>query len=399
MRRVVPALFILVTGALAAPADELVRSGLEALRAGRAAEAWSLFDRAVRLRPDDLSTRFWRAKAAVAGERWREALDDLTQIVRERPTSLPSWVELGRCYVALGDMAKARSALEQALSLEPGHREATRLLDSLPAAPAPPAGAPRRPAVGDRLAWETAGVRVDPRAVWAEGRQVHDYTFGAAPTDWEPAGGTWAISSRYACEPEWSFYGGHSRGICAIWNKRRYRGDLAVEAYVAFKHGLPWADNAWSYIPSDLNLTLHADRGDLGSGYSFIYSGENGAATEIRRGDRLLARTTEPDALIPSFSDHNPLFQADEQGRPFGDFHRRWWRLEARYHAGHLTFLVDGRTVIEAEDPAPRDAGQVAIWTIGSGMVIARVRIAYQEELRTAAPEVVVAAPGALPEG
>ncbi len=249
--------------------------------------------------------------------------------------------------------------------------------------------------IGPCVGWQSS-LALPPDAVALDGSRLYDYTFGSAPTDWEPRGGTWSITSRYACEPEWSFFGGHGRGLASIWNKREFLGDIAVEAYVAFKHGLPWAPDKWFYVPTDLNLNLCSRPGELASGYSFIYSGRNGSTTMIRRGEQILAATTDPRFLDPQFTDHNPLFQRDEDGRPFGQFHRHWWRLEARRTGRRLTFLIDGRVALQAEDPAPPEGGHVAIWTMGSGLVIARVRIAYQEETRRAEPALTVDEPTPL---
>lgn len=247
---------------------------------------------------------------------------------------------------------------------------------------------------------ERVGLAVDGlRAIGhdAEGGQSLDYTFNAAPVDWLPGGGRWAVSARYACDPEWSFYGGQSRGLCALWNKREFAGDLVVEAYVAFKHGLPWAPEHWYYVPTDLNLTIGADLGDLSSGTSFVYSGRGGTTTMIRRGDQILAQTQETDKVLPAFTDHNPYGELDETGLDYGGFHRHWWRLEARRTGGRLTFSVDGRQLLDVADPEPARPGHIALWTVGSGFVIARARVAYGAELRPAQPLVVVRQPTSLP--
>ncbi|MCC7494402.1 MAG: hypothetical protein IT204_18740 [Fimbriimonadaceae bacterium] len=251
--------------------------------------------------------------------------------------------------------------------------------------------------LGPRVGYDSGRLRLGEANFALAGSRLLDYTFGTAPTDWEPVGGTWEITSRYACEPEWSFFGGASRGVCSLWNKRALRGDLAVEVYVAFRHGLPWSNEAWHYIPSDLNLNLCSKRGDLASGYSFICSGRNGSTTMIRRGTRVLAQTSDPQFLVPQFLDVNPLFQQDADGKAFGQFHRHWWRLEARKVGQTLTLLVDGRQALEVTDPAVLDSGHLALWTVGSGMVVARVRVAYQDELRATAPQLVVDQPVPLP--
>lgn len=384
------ALLLIAVPAVAGPLDQ----ALERLRDGQAAEAVPLLRQAVTAAPDDLSARYWLAAALVELGDWPNAVAELRVVLEDKPTSAPSLLLLARALVGQGRRDQAAQVLDAALRLDPtlpGAHELRKQLvtDRQPSVQDPPGG--------PRVGVEMRDGRALPRLVNVAGERLYDYTFGTAPTDWEPSGGDWSITSRYACEPEWSFFGGQSRGLCAIWNKRRFAGDLTVEAYLAFKHGLPWAREQWSYVPSDLNITIGAEPGDLASGYSFIYSGDHGRASMIRHGDRVLAETTDSDALLPSFSDANPLFQVDESGRPFGQFHRHWWRLEARKAAGRLQFVIDGKLALDIEDPDPRAAGQVAIWTVGSGLVIARCRIAYQTELAGAQPGLRVSTPAPLP--
>ena len=104
----------------------------------------------------------------------------------------------------------------------------------------------------------------------------------------------------------------------------------------------------------------------------------------IRRGQKVLASTTEPEFLAPSYSDVKPDTDS---------FHRRWWRLEAHLRGNRVAFYIDGQKAIEAIDPDPLTAGQVALWTVRNGMMVARVRIAYaDEQSRAARPPVRVVA-------
>jgi len=222
-----------------------------------------------------------------------------------------------------------------------------------------------------------------------ESRQLLDYTFGSAPTDWLPSGGAWQVFSRFACDPSWSFYGGHSPAVACLWHKRRFEGPIVVEAYVAFKHGLPYNEDrgqgrkGWSYRPADLCLTLCGDGASLDSGYSFVYGADEGTRTLVRRGAQVLAATEDPELVTPSFCDAVP----DSE-----EFHRRWWRLEAHVADGRLTFFIDGHKAIEAVDPRPLTGGKIALWTVRNGMMIARVRVAYTREVRPAEPAVRVLA-------
>lgn len=238
------------------------------------------------------------------------------------------------------------------------------------------------PSVGSRVGLQVEGLGDTAAALFERNADVNsarllDYTFASAPTDWQPTGGTWDVYSRFACDPTWSFFGGWSRGLACLWNKRTFAAPLVVEAYVAFKHGLPFNDAKWSYRPSDLCMTFCGDGVNPSSGYQLIWSGDESARTMLRRGETILAQTDDPEALAPSFLDAKP--ETD-------DFHRRWWRLEVRLDNGHLVAYVDGHKAVEATDPQPLTSGKLALWTVRNGIMVARVRVASGRELPPARP-------------
>lgn len=377
-----------------AAVGELERAA-EALRAGRVAEAEALLTRVLEADPGHLPARYQRARARARAGRWDEAAADYRAVLDRKPESAPSWRGLAEACEALGQPGEAFAAYRRALALQPGD-PALRAAVARLAASSPPSAVASLPAdatqparLGPRMAVDVTGFRgVAQTALDASGGQLLDYTFAAAPTDWTPAGGTWAVSSRFACDPSWSFFGGHSRGLAIIWNKRAFAGDQVVEAYVSFKHGLPWNSRDWSYRPADLCLTLCGDGRDPDSGYSFIYGGDEGSRTLICRGDRVLAETREPQYLPPSYNDERPNAE---------DFHRRWWRLQAALTGDRLAFYVDGDEALTVTDPQPLRGGRIALWTVHNGMMVARVRVAYQQELRTVEPEFVRAEPVPLP--
>ncbi|MBI5834030.1 MAG: hypothetical protein HZB16_17185 [Armatimonadetes bacterium] len=402
---------VLTAPLCAGPADDALSAGIKELAAGQTDNALKQFNQAIGLDPALLAARFYRAKCLARQEKWAEAVVDLNAVLAKKADSAASWIELARYQIELGQVGDAGTSLERGLAIEPASpagAEVKRLLASRSGARTSPdtrlvsgpqgVYASALP-IGPRVAVNTEGVAIEETAIGVDGQRVLDYTFGTAPTDWVPAGGKWEVTNRYACEPDWNFFGGQSRGLCAIWNKRRLDGDVLVEAYVAFKHGLPWADGEWYYVPSDLNINLASDFNNLDSGYSFIYSGRNGSTTMIRRGEKVLAQTRDVDKLLPQFTDANPLFGQDDQGREFGKFHRHWWRLEARRTGDKLRFSVDGKLVLEATDPNPARTGHVALWTVGSGMVVARMRIAFNQELRPLEPKVVVRQATPIGEG
>ncbi|MBI2299967.1 MAG: hypothetical protein HYU66_13675 [Armatimonadetes bacterium] len=214
-----------------------------------------------------------------------------------------------------------------------------------------------------------------------------EYTFDTAPTDWRPTAGVWAVASRYACDPTWSFFGGRSPGLACVWNKRRFLGDVEMEAYVAFQYGLPWTETTWLERPMDLCLTLCGDGVEPSSGYSFLFGGDYGARTLLRRGDKVLAATSNPEHLPPSYSDERPSLE---------QMHWRWFRLLAWKRGDKVGMDVDGKRAFEVADPEPLAGGQVALWTVHNGMMVARVRVGYAAEEPCATPLVRVAEPAPL---
>lgn len=401
---------VLIAAALPAAAVTLDEA-LALLRGGQAIEAETALRVVVTEHPDDLSARYWLAVALAKNGRQEEAVEQYLRILAEKPESVGSWVALAQVYERLQFPDEALAAYRRAHALQPGNRElaaAIRRLERAAAAP-PELTEPSHPvqpptgvisgspgALGHFVGIGSEGVRmpfnnlIRQAGLDAVGEQVLDYTFASAPTDWQPVSGTWQVTNRFACDPTWSFFGGASRGLAAIWNKREFVGDLTVEAYVSFRHGLPYNPQQWSYRPADICLTLFGDGVDPASGYSFIYSGNEGRTTMIRRGDEVLAATDDPRYVAPSYTDTRPDTEA---------FHRRWWRLEARRIGDRLEFWVDGAKALEVELDEPVDSGRVAIWTVRNGISVARVRISYAAMRLPDAPPVRVATPTPLPAG
>ena len=404
-------LAVAVLCASAAPMDD----ALTLYRAGRFAEAEAGFAAIYQAEPDQLGALYWRARARSAQEHWQAAVADYQAVLKQKPDSSPSRLGLAVALEHLSRPTDALAAYQAVLAVEPANEQASEavarltteqaaatkaapVIDATPAKPVdlPPALPVTEPApdLGPRISIEADGlsanfnVLLQKAGLEATSPQLLDYTFGSAPVDWEPTSGLWQVSSRFACDPSWSFFGGYSLGLASIWNKRQFEGDLVVEAYVSFKHGLPWNPTAWSYRPADLCLTICGDGENPASGYSFIYAGDEGSRTMIRKGGEILASTSDPQFLSPSYSDQRPATE---------EFHRRWWQLVAIKRGDTLTFVIDGQPALTVKDPQPLAGGRIAIWTVHNGMMVARVRVAYQQELRRQQPVVVLHDPVPLP--
>ncbi|MFP4057466.1 MAG: hypothetical protein ACLF0G_11410 [Candidatus Brocadiia bacterium] len=227
-----------------------------------------------------------------------------------------------------------------------------------------------------RCAQPPAGRRV---ALWAEGWEpqlaqasvssahlVDDY-FEAAPVDWRADSGTWNMRNRWTCSPQWSWMGGSSPHVAALWHKLRFRGDVSFHVFAAFQ--MKKIDGR-IYRPRDLNLTLCGDGHDLASGYTLLYGGWNNTATALLRREEVVASTTalakRPPTLLDTTPDTNQL-------------HRKWWHLAVHKRGSRVACYVDDQLVLDYTDPQPLDGGSLCLWTHANAIMVARVYVTYEE--------------------
>src|SRR5687767_15115984 len=71
------------------------------------------------------------------------------------------------------------------------------------------------------------------REVEVNNGHVYDYTFASAPSDWRVQSGVWEMTNRWDCSPGWSWFGGRSEEIAAVWHKRKFSGDFSIQFYFA----------------------------------------------------------------------------------------------------------------------------------------------------------------------
>jgi len=217
------------------------------------------------------------------------------------------------------------------------------------------------------------GTMPDLKSVQVETGHVYDYTFTSAPTDWKVQSGIWDMTNRWSCSPQWSWFGGRSDEVAAVWNKRRFQGDISVQFYFAFKMGMSGV-RSWPEDPSDAAVTILGDGRNLGSGYSFIVGADDNQRSILMRGGKVVAESREPEALLPTLTDGKP-----EQD----DMHRRWWYVRINKIGSRVECWLDNNLLFTYDDPKPLDAGQLAVWTYNNGIMLSRVQIYYENEVRS----------------
>jgi hypothetical protein len=229
-----------------------------------------------------------------------------------------------------------------------------------------------------------AGALPDLKGVDLETRHVYDYTFSTAPTDWKIASGVWEMTNRWSCSPGWSWFGGRSDETAAIWNKRKLAGDQSAQVYFAFKMGMSGVQS-WPEYPTDAALTICGDGKSLGTGYTFIAGANDNTRSILMKNGQVVASSTAPEAILPRLTDSNP-------GNDL--MHRRWWFSRIDKSGGKVSCYLDDKLVLTYDDAKPLNAGQTAIWTYNNGLMLARVQLYYQNEIR---PVYVKAIPNAAP--
>ena len=217
-----------------------------------------------------------------------------------------------------------------------------------------------------------SGAVPDLQNVSVENDHVYDYTFTSAPTDWWVQSGVWEMTNRWSCSPGWSWFGGRSEEIAAVWNKRRFSGDLSAQFYFAFKMNLAGTPD-WYYHPSHVAATIYGDGKNLSTGYTFIVGADHNQRSVLLRNGKIVAETRDAKALLPSMSDGQPATN---------DLHRHWWYVRVNKIGSRVECWLDNELVLSYTDDAPLSQGQTALWTYNNGIMLSRVQLFYENELR-----------------
>ena len=235
---------------------------------------------------------------------------------------------------------------------------------------------------GVRPAYRLQGNMGRLRNVLMMSDQYRDYTFTEAPVDWIGEG-TWLPTVRWACEPQWSFYSGWSRGDAVLWHKQRFSGDHALQVYMGFKMEYPREREIYEETRHyhDANIAICTDGRDPRSGYALV----SGQADAFGR----------PSMETVLLRNGVPVRRVNASVYGWGMAHRAWFDLELRKRGDVVECWIDGALVMSYRDPQPLEGGVPAIWTHDMGISVARARLRFAQlpEVRHD-PQVVLDEPG-----
>ncbi len=195
---------------------------------------------------------------------------------------------------------------------------------------------------------------------------VLDYAFEHMPVDWTLAGGRWGMMNRWICTPKWSWFGGRSKQLAAVWHKCAFEGDIAVDAFFGFEMAA-FRRNLGYERPECFGLTICADGGSFASGYTLLMGADGNTVTRLYRKGKVVARASSKAALFdpPRRRQRGDL-----------DVHHDWFLVQLRRRGSKLAITRNGKLALQYDDPDPLPGGKIAFWTINNGILLARTRLA-----------------------
>jgi hypothetical protein len=207
------------------------------------------------------------------------------------------------------------------------------------------------------------GVR--PEDVTIRASSVGESLFESAPVEWVRWRGRWDVTSKWQCDPRWTFLGLWSDRVevkseaAGIFTRASYAGDQDLQLYFAFKDVLGGAGDR-RYIRRDVNFAFACAGEDLASGYCLLLGGFDNRGTQLLRCGKLVHE--------------NKSFRLPDFAGSSGDIHWKWYRMRILKRGGTIRATLNGKEVLSWRDPQPLDGGHVGVWTIGNGIILGRTR-------------------------
>jgi len=216
-----------------------------------------------------------------------------------------------------------------------------------------------------RVGLRRDGAIVDPSETEVSSPNALTYTFTRAPADWRPLTGTWEISNRWSCAPNWTWLAGwHASEEARIRTKRPYDGGQQIDIYLGAKM-MPKGNKKYYEELRDLRAGLCED--DQGNGYRFVIGGRDNTYACIERNGEVVATNT--GYRIPTAGIHN-----------------NWLLVTLAKDGNVVSVNVWDREILRYEDAEPLDGGYISMGTHHNGILIPRITI-YAEPGEIAGPQ------------
>jgi hypothetical protein len=216
---------------------------------------------------------------------------------------------------------------------------------------------------GLAAAASSGGWRIKTNHLRTASANLFDEVFHVAPTAWRAVTGSWDVSSRWKCDPEYTWLLGRQRkGIARIDLKRPVRGDFKLDIHFALsmsERSAPFYD-----FPTNLTVALSQNPEKPNDGYLMRYGGIDIPSSILRLGKKVASSRR----LIK------------ENARDYGvgaGIHSDWFHVRIIRRGNTISFYSEDDLLGRFKDPKPLSAARfLSLWTRnGNGIVLARFRL------------------------
>ncbi len=211
---------------------------------------------------------------------------------------------------------------------------------------------------------------ISSRELEVSAANLIDDTFDRAPVEWSSVSGDWQISSRWKCQPKFTWFTGRTQNKLARLDLKRPLGEN-FQADLFFAIAMTTQAEPFYDFPTNLSISLAADAQHPTDGYVFAFGGIDLPSSLLRAG-KLLGSSSL--SMRP---------KAREQGHGSAGIHRKWFHVRIIRRGKRLQFFADGKLLADVEDRRPlKNAKYFSLWTrAGGGVSLARFRLRSEKPL------------------
>ncbi|MFO7948441.1 MAG: hypothetical protein R6V19_16685 [Armatimonadota bacterium] len=205
----------------------------------------------------------------------------------------------------------------------------------------------------DEIGISNEGQKIVPADLAVYTPWARNYTFETAPTDWVHHSGTWTVTNRWSCSPQWTWFCGYNgSGPAEASSKIQFEDDFDLTFYVAARMMPRGNDKHYEQL-RDIHIGLCTGPNGAADGYEIKVGGHRNQYTCIERKGKQVERIP---FRIPQIAIHND-----------------WMQLGVRKRSATIQLLHWGQVIMEYEDPSPLPPGSISLGTHENGIIIPRL--------------------------
>ncbi|MDZ7816607.1 MAG: hypothetical protein U5N86_11625 [Planctomycetota bacterium] len=209
------------------------------------------------------------------------------------------------------------------------------------------------------LAVQEGQTRPDPKVRFSvSSPQLFIDDFVHSPASWDVLGGVWGTTTRWSCDPRWSYFGGYGDNA-VIASKHYVSGDCYFDLFIAppmLSHAAPWE------VRSDFVLGLVEDPTDMFGGFVVHLAAEQDHQTRLYYDGELVA------------THDMRVFESTTFERNAQPVHK-WYRVRLEISDGVFRFLLDGKEIFTQKSTGKFERLKGVVGAVENGVLVSHVRL------------------------